>query len=795
MLKMNKLPDNKSVYWILLIALFFSCRQPDSFSIHQHLERVNFMEGKTSYLESSYVTAGDRVYIVGHQDGTFPDLGWHVTGEMGGVWDHPIKLLDGFRLAIGKSGQPALCLPPAEKFINYPFASKHIYPSIDGIAISSISFVPDGLEGVVIEYELNNTLSSDQHIVLDFGTYVDLRPVWLAERLNVTNGDDSGYWDQLQQHLLVKDSLNPWYVAISSSRPVKNVSTRSDCDYDRVGKGINYSLQQQIDIGAGEKKIIQYYIAGSYQDRMAAIQTLDILKDSLHVMVDQKQERYNRLQQTNRLKTDDPQLDQMFEWVRYNTDWLIREVPEQGRGLSAGLPDYPWWFGTDNGYAIEGMLAYGMFEEALATINLIFHLSEKENGLSGKIMHETSTNGVVFNPGNLNTTPRFIHTLWQTYQWIGADSLLPSYWPRVQRSIAWIEAQDHDANGYPDGPGMMEIPGLHTEMIDVVAYQAQAYEAAARFAVAVGEELLAKEYQEKYQLLKSKINSEWWSADFRSYADFRSTREQAIDLTKAAMVRADTINKPWSVDELKQTLQKIQSASKSGTQAYVVHHNWVVNTPLETGLADPDKAKIAMETADRYQNRFGMFVTGIDRDEQQEGATQWKSFSYVGAVMTLPTGVQAIGAARYGQINRAYDYLKKLNNSFSYALPGSMFEVSPDFGMVAQAWNAYAVAVPVVSYLAGIQPLAAEKTWQLAPQLPDSLSNLRLSDVRIGNNRVMVQLTRDQEELIAQIEQANPEWGVWIQPSENFSYDAERVTMTTQGMLLYGPHIRVSWRK
>ena len=84
----------------------------------------------------------------------------------------------------------------------------------------------------------------------------------------------------------------------------------------------------------------------------------------------------------------------------------------------------------------------------------------------------------------------------------------------------------------------------------------------------------------------------------------------------------------------------------------------MVNTPLETGNADREKALKALETAQEYQNRFGMFVTGIDRNEEQEEATKWKAFSYVGAVMTLPTGVQAIGAARYGNSNLSYDYVK-----------------------------------------------------------------------------------------------------------------------------------------
>src|ERR1044071_3130323 len=42
-----------------------------------------------------YVAAGDRAYVMGFEDGNFYAQGWHVTGEMGGVWTQPLKLVDG----------------------------------------------------------------------------------------------------------------------------------------------------------------------------------------------------------------------------------------------------------------------------------------------------------------------------------------------------------------------------------------------------------------------------------------------------------------------------------------------------------------------------------------------------------------------------------------------------------------------------------------------------------------------------------------------------------------------------
>src|SRR3954468_22614506 len=69
-----------------------------------------------------YVTAGDRTYLIGTQDGNFPDMGDHVPGEMGGLWVHPIKLIDGFWATVRDSatGQVA-ALSKSTEFVNYPY--------------------------------------------------------------------------------------------------------------------------------------------------------------------------------------------------------------------------------------------------------------------------------------------------------------------------------------------------------------------------------------------------------------------------------------------------------------------------------------------------------------------------------------------------------------------------------------------------------------------------------------------------------------------------------------------------
>ena len=58
-----------------------------------------------------YMASGERAYTVGFQDGRFYANGWHITGEMGGVWTPPLKLVDG--VWFGVDGQ---WVGPATRF-------------------------------------------------------------------------------------------------------------------------------------------------------------------------------------------------------------------------------------------------------------------------------------------------------------------------------------------------------------------------------------------------------------------------------------------------------------------------------------------------------------------------------------------------------------------------------------------------------------------------------------------------------------------------------------------------------
>ena len=705
-----------------------------------------FIEGKPAYLESPYVTAGDRTYMVGHQDGSFPEIGWHIKGEMGGIWNHPIKLMDGFDAFLNINGR-SIPLEKAKSFTNYPMANLHTYAMDSlGLKIERWQFVPDGREGLAVEYMLYNT--GDQDITLDFGFmgHTDLRPTWIGERTGMKDSRDVPDFDPVTGSWVVRDSLNPWYVVFGSSHPVKSFSEGSP---KYRGSGASAKLTYELSIPPENARGLRFVVAGSYSSESKAKGTYADILENASGLLAAKKDRYANLASSSKLITPDPVLNQTFEWLKYNSDWLIRDVPEIGRGIAAGIPDYPWWFGVDSEYALQGFMAIGQQEVVYETIRLLDSVSRAVNG-NGRIIHEMSTNGAVFNPGNINETPQFATLIWQIYKWGGNREFLRKYFPTVKKGLHWlIEEKDANGNGFPDGFGMMEIHGMDSEMIDVATYTQAAFAHASLMAGELGEEELSQAYIKTAESLKEKINREFWSEEFQSYADFIGTDQQALSLIDDAIVRADTLGKPWAVAELEQTRAEILKNPDPNLKPFVLHHNWVVNTPMEMGIADTEKALKALETARKFINPFGVFVTGIDRDESaglDEGSFQGsKVFSYTGAVMTLPTGVQAVAENNYGRPEMALDYLSRMSRSFSYALPGSMYEVSPDYGMIAQAWNIYAFAVPVVRQFFGIDPLASEKTTTIKPQMPVSWNQASLEEVRVGENLISVFYRADEQ--------------------------------------------------
>jgi glycogen debranching enzyme len=736
----------------------FSFSQKSISPIFESSEKI---AGKPEYLASPYAAAGDRLYMVGHQDGTFPDLGWHVPGEMGGIWCHPIKLLDGFEVAILVNDK-RFQLSRADVFENYPFGNKLIYNSLSqDFAIERLQFVPDGKKAAYTEFLVKNKTIKSLKIEFEIKAISNLMPVWLGERTGMIDGKDETNFTQ--NSWTVKDKSNSWFTVYGS--PLKGRVISSSEKHKTKPNASVTNTKYELSISAKASSSLPFIISGSDKTEIEAKKTYEDVKVNAFSLALKKKTRLENVNSKSKITLNDKELEMGFRWIKYDTDWLIRDVEKQGRGLCAGLPDYPWWFGVDNEYTLKGLIATGRKDLVYSTIDLIHGLSEKANR-NGRIVHEVSTNGAVFNPGNVNETPQFASLIWEVYCWTGDKWFLKKYFPAVEKGLDWLlKENDKDGNLLPDGFGMMEIHGMNSEMIDVAAYSQKAFYDASKMAQQLGKMVLAAEYAKKAELIKEKINKDFWVEESNSYADFIGEKDQALHLLEDAIIRADTLKKPWAVAELKNLKKQIESIPAEGKRGFVMHHNWVVNSPMEMGIASKEQAQKALETAKKFTNPYGMFVTGIDRDEtagSDEGSfvTNRKIFTYTGAVMTLPTAVSVVAENNYGRPDEAFSLLKKMLKSFSFALPGSIYEVSPDFGMFAQAWNMYAFGEPIIKQFFGIKPFAFSKTINISPLFPIKLSDGKIENVEIGNNAINLSFSQKADSTSFEITQKQKDWSI-----------------------------------
>lgn len=751
--------------FVFVFGIFSKANSQTSKSIVPLFQNTESITGKPQKLNTPYNTAGDKLYMVGNQDGTFPDIGWHVKDEMGGIWQHPIKLLDGFEANITVDGK-SYELNKADAFVNFPFGNKHIYNTLsDKIFIERFQFVPDEMGAVYVEFSIKNKTTKTINIDFDVKAISNLMPVWLGDRTGMVDGKDLAAYDTKNKFWLTKDEKNAWFVVVGSTLKGK-VSEKVGVKINKPNTSIT-NTKYAFKIKPNAVFSLPLIIVGSSKSKEEAINSFQQLSKNTVSLLSKKKERILKLNEQSKLTLNDKELETTFRWLKYNSDWLALDVDGIGKGVVAGLPDYPWWFGGDMVYTLRGLITTGRKDLVYSTIDLIHKVSEKNNG-NGRIIHEVSTNSAVYNLGLISETPQFVSLIWDIFCWTGDLEFLQKYFPTIEKGLDWLlKENDLDGNLIADGHGMMEIQGLDSEMIDVAAYSQRAFSDAAMMAKILGKETLSKEYENKAAILKAKINTIFWDEEFQSYADFLSTKEQALKLADEAIERADKLKNNWAVVELKETKTKIEKEISTEKKSFVIYHNWVVNTPMETGIAEKEKAIKALNTAQKFTNPYGMFVTGIDRNENADkddnsyaATTKKDEFTYTGTVMTLPTGVQIIAENNYGRPDEAYKLLKKVSKTFGYALPGSMYEVSPDYGMMTQAWNIYAFGEPIIEQFFGIKPLAHKKEITISPLLPLAITEGKIENVSIGNNEITLSFSRKATTSEFKITQKSDDWTI-----------------------------------
>ncbi len=716
-----------------LCSFLLSCNSSKPSCALSDVEKA-CMEGVSSDTTFSkcYLTAGERAWCVGWQDGTFPDINSHIPRDGGGLWAPPVKIADGFSLRIDD-----VLLSKPDFYTTYPYAGTFTYrQAVEGLEVERLQFIPQNIPGMLVRYRIKNTGSQVRNLSLRFSVRLHLFPSWESNRVGISDGPDSFQADNTTGTLLATDDTNHW-AAVCRASNWNKVQADEVEELNTHEGGHTGTIFSSLNIKGGKTADIWYFIAGEEHGIDHATAACRSLEESPETLLSENKALYTSILNRSVINIPDTALQSAYNWARIGTQWLAASLRDK-RFLQAGALTYPWLFGCDNSYSIQGVAAIGDHELGEQTLSALKEVSVKTNG-NGRIIHEMLPFGAVYNPGNTQETAHFIVAVRELFRWTGNVEWLRTMFPYMEKGLDWLYGErDKNANGFPEGPGIMEVRGLDAELIDVAVYSSLALRDMAEMAVFLGENDKAKGWLSRADSLCRKINREFWDEERGLYCDFFGKREDAVRVAREA-----SLQYPKNADYYLELAKAFESLPEGTEHGFITNANWVISTPMETGMAPSDRALRALDIIrEKHCGAYGPYLSAIDKDH----------------FMTISTGVQAVAEARYGRIDEAIWYLDCIAATLHRTLPGSMNEMMPDYGCPVQAWTIYGLARTIVGFVFGIAPEAASKTVSIAPNLPTGWDDISISNVRVGTMTCSMKVHREGASMQADITTDDPTW-------------------------------------
>ncbi|MGH8861289.1 MAG: glycogen debranching protein [Jatrophihabitantaceae bacterium] len=736
------------------------------------------------------VAAGTRAYSIGFEDGRFYANGWHITGEMGGVWTPPLKLVDGVWFGLG--GQ---WVGPATTFSSGWGYTRYALPDIAGLHLQRTDFVPDGKRAALFGLTVTNpgaarttTLKVDAHSEL-MGQYP-----WGFTGVTPNASDnlpDSGSFDG--KHLVFTDngalpgapvhhysavvgtSMTPASGQIgqqywgpqpghrcTGTEPGAPAAPKpSACDDGPFGRGTGGELAYRLNLPANSTRTIWLAVAGSDQDMSQANRTLASALRSPAQQLETKVAERTAVSRWSRLRLPgDPLVQQAVDWGKQNLADLTQQARDlqvrwtnQGKQfpaplgtvpsatwIGAGYPDYPWIFGTDAEYTAFAAASVGQFEAIEGHLRALRDISDILNNRSGVVAHEAVSDGSIWfghdsRKQNPDGTTAYDFNTDETVKFPSAVALI------------WRWTGD---NRFRDQMYGFAKRNLHYVVNQLDADKDGWPEGLGNVErTGMGPEKLDNTVYFIRGLydLADMARSKHDGATFAWANDLARKLRNRFDGTwwyRAAQQYADSLNDPGNV----QSFQK----------------HWIGQTPMEAelhaggatvpGLAPYEHGNTAL--AGRENDCFsgtpplnpGLFHTACGGGANGNGEK---------VIFGLTTSIQSIGEGNYGRLGAGQQqrythalaetmFNEPATGNTPDEQPGAMPEIfpSPDQGanidrcwtcrsMFMQAWGNYGTAWAVVHQWLGVNPDLGRGSVAFVPQVPAGQPSVQGRHIRLGD--------------------------------------------------------------
>jgi hypothetical protein len=744
------------------------------------------------------VAAGQRSYAIGFEDGRFYANGWHITGEMGGVWTPPLKLLDG--IWFGVNGQ---WVGQATKFTSGWGYTRFDFPDIAGLHVQRTDFAPDGHRAVLFGLKLTNPGGSAKTVSVMVDAHSELMTAYpwgftgvtpnasdnITDHGSFANGElqfaDDGALPGAPEHhyaALVKAAnatptngtaadTNGNFRGPQPGNPCAandGTSLPSACDDGPFGKGTGGELTYSLTIPAGGSKTLWMGVAGSDNGMSDAQSQLNATLQDPQGDLSTKMAARNKLGSQSQVNLPgDRLLQNSIDWGKQNLADLTQTAnnlqirwTNQGkqfpaplgtvshaRWFGAGFPDYPWIFATDGEYTAFAAVALGQFQTAEDHLRALKDISDILNNGSGIVVHEAVSDGSIWfghdsqtngtNDFNTDETIKFPSAVALIWRWTGDNGFRDEMYDFAKRNLHAVDDRlDVDKDGWPEGSGNVERQGMGPEKLDNGVYYIRALLDLADMAHSKNDSATEKWATGLAHKLEVQFENTWWDPAVQQYAD------SLLDPGNQ-----QSFQKHW----IGQVPMEAELNSGTETTPGVASHDHGA-----TALAGRENSCFS---GDRPGN-LGLFHTGCGGGFDGKGDFE---------IFSLTTSIQAVGEGNYGRLgsgqqqrytdaNAETQFSEPATGGTPDEQPGAMPEIFPSApngnpsqgippnidrcwtcrSMFMQAWGNYGTAWSVIHQQLGVRPFLNDGTLEVVPQVPAGQPSVEGSNIRLGSGSVGV---------------------------------------------------------
>ena len=469
-----------------------------------------------------FVTIGPRAYELGTEAGRYPAAGFHTRGEMGGVWTPPIKLVDGIWFGVGDDW-----IGPATRFTSGYGHVKMRLPRTGGLRVERTDFVPGERRGVLVGLKLKG--DGKRTVKLRMQTHSELMSIypWGETTPSQTDASTCPTRSPSPAVARVRRVRHPAGAERAPHTWGAAVGSRLTPSSHRTGDGFRGPQGDVIcpasgpDTPTAARRAVRRHRLRQGQGRRADLRDQAPALRPHDRVVRRRRLRVRRRRRARRARAScstTPRArcarscasarrspaarsstcpatgcssaassgasrtsptpcrrratSSCARSTRARTTRRRRRTMARARFVGAGFPDYPWLFATDGEFTAFASVALGQFEPIKEHMRALKEASIKLNDSSGKVVHEVVTDGSVYfganaDAGNTDETAKFPSAVALIWRWTGDNAFRDEMYDFAKSNLRYIYRElDVDGDGWPEGLGNVERPGMGEEKLD-----------------------------------------------------------------------------------------------------------------------------------------------------------------------------------------------------------------------------------------------------------------------------------------------------------------------------------------